>query len=421
MLEMGLGTARLKTGTPPRLDGRTIDWARLERQPSERSDWSMSALAPRRAAGPQVDCAITRTTAETHDIIYDNLHRSPLFAGAIEGRGPRYCPSIEDKVKRFAARGSHQIFLEPEGLNTNIVYPNGISSSLPADVQRDFIATIPGLERAVVVKPGYAVEYAHLDPRSLDGRLAHRSLTGLFLAGQINGTTGYEEAAAQGLAAGLNAAAHALDVSNVRFDRSSSYIGVMIDDLTLHGVSEPYRMMTARSEFRLHLRADNATTRLGTDAITAGCVSEERRRAIEKRTDDCTAAARLLDEQACPVELGVNIDTERRSYRELVPREDCRAAIAARFADVVGSEEAISDAEYAPYLARQRREWATLQRDGASLVPPDFAYSAVAGLSTEMIERLNSARPETLAQATRVRGVTPAALTALHFALARAA
>ncbi|MGH6784279.1 MAG: FAD-dependent oxidoreductase, partial [Sphingomicrobium sp.] len=278
--DIGLGQGRLKTGTPPRLDGRTIDWARLEEQPSDGEAWTMSALDDGEAA-PQLRCSIARTNALTHRIIADNFDRSPLFAGAIAGRGPRYCPSIEDKVKRFADRDSHQIFLEPESLGDFLVYPNGISTSLPADVQAAFLRSIEGLERVEIVRHGYAVEYEFVDPRRIGTTLETRDIKGLFLAGQINGTTGYEEAGAQGLVAGLNAAATALGKPEVRFDRRTSYTGVMIDDLTLQGVTEPYRMMTARAEHRLSLRADNATTRLGPEALAADCVTPRRRAQID--------------------------------------------------------------------------------------------------------------------------------------------
>jgi tRNA uridine 5-carboxymethylaminomethyl modification enzyme len=376
--DIGLGQGRLKTGTPPRLDGRTIDWARLEEQPSDFDPWTMSALDDR-VSQPQLRCAIARTNAVTHEIICANFDRSPLFAGAIEGRGPRYCPSIEDKVKRFAERDTHQIFLEPEGLDDPLVYPNGISTSLPADVQLEFVRSIQGLERVEIVRAGYAVEYEFVDPRRLNATLEVRELPGLFLAGQINGTTGYEEAAAQGLAAGLNAASRALDIGEVRFDRRTSYIGVMIDDLTLQGVSEPYRMMTARAEFRLLLRADNATTRLGDAALAAACVSEKRRSQIEN-----TFA--------------------RRSGGEWAETEEGRA-----------------DALYAPYVQRQQREWEVVQRDARVSIPHDFPFGAIPGLSNEMVERLSSARPETLDQASRVSGVTPAALSALYGAVSRRA
>jgi tRNA uridine 5-carboxymethylaminomethyl modification enzyme len=376
--DVGLGQGRLKTGTPPRLDGRMIDWARLEEQPSDAEPWAMSALGDG-IRQPELRCANTRTNGRTHEIIEANFDRSPLFAGAIEGRGPRYCPSIEDKVKRFGGRDGHQIFLEPEGLDDALVYPNGISTSLPADVQHAFVRTIPGLERVEIFRPGYAVEYEFVDPRRLNATLQVRDLPGLFLAGQINGTTGYEEAAAQGLAAGLNAAASALDLSEVRFDRRTSYIGVMIDDLTIQGVSEPYRMMTARAEYRLSLRADNATTRLGEAALGANAVSDRRRRQIEDHFEHRASAA----------------------WAE--------------------TEEGRADALYAPYIVRQQRDWDAVQRDSKVWIPAELDYAGVPGLSNEMVERLTFARPETLDQASRVHGVTPAALSALYVAASRRA
>ena len=379
MREVGLAARRLKTGTPPRLDGRTIDWARLEEQPSDDEAWRFSAHPEHLPSVPQLRCAITRTTIATHDLIRKSEDQSPLYAGLIEGRGPRYCPSIEDKVRRFGDRDGHQIFLEPESLGDHLVYPNGISTSLPLAVQQAFIRTIPGLERAEIVRPGYAVEYEHVDPRRLTPELAVRDMRGLFLAGQINGTTGYEEAAAQGLVAGLNAAAYARTLSPVLFDRRSSYIGVMVDDLTLQGVTEPYRMMTARAEYRLALRADNAVTRLGQAAIESGALSAERRSAIERHLASRGTAA---------------------------------------FAE---SQEGQADALYAPYIERQRREWAEVERSRQVRVPSSLSFGGIAGLSAEMVERLTLARPHDLDQASRIPGMTPAGLTALHLAVTRAA
>ncbi len=384
--DLGLPIRRLKTGTPPRLDGRTIDWSRLERQPSDVEPWCFSPMTRGRIV-PQVACGITRTNPHTHDVIRAGLDRSPLWSGAIEGQGPRYCPSIEDKVFRFGDRDGHQIFLEPEGLDDATVYPNGISTSLPDDVQRMLVASIVGLEQARIVQPGYAVEYDHLDPRALDRRLGLAALPGLFCAGQINGTTGYEEAAAQGLAAGLAAAAEALGREPVIFDRTDSYLGVMLDDLVTNGVTEPYRMLTARAEFRLRLRADNAATRLGALAEASGAIGEARRRWLGDRRD-WLQRIRAGDRQKAPPDL---------------------------------VDEAIEDERYAPYLLRQEKEVAQVRRDEQVRLDRIPRFGKVPGLSTEMVERLEAARPVTLAAAGRIRGITPAALTALMLAARRQA
>ncbi|MBN2759087.1 MAG: tRNA uridine-5-carboxymethylaminomethyl(34) synthesis enzyme MnmG [Rhodobacteraceae bacterium] len=421
---MGLPMGRLKTGTPPRLRRGSIDWESLEQQPGDDIPEYMSFLTDRTIA-PQVSCAITHTNSQTHDIVRANLDRSAMYGGHIEGVGPRYCPSIEDKISRFADKDSHQVFLEPEGLDDDIVYPNGISTSLPAEVQEAYVRTIRGLERAEITQPGYAIEYDYIDPRALDLSLQLMALKGFFLAGQINGTTGYEEAGAQGLVAGLNAARHAAGEEPVRFSRSDSYIGVMIDDLTARGVTEPYRMFTSRAEYRLSLRADNADQRLTPLGIAWGCVGPQRRHVFQSKLEALLSAKALLQSQTfTPAQLQaaghrVSEDGTRRNGLELLGLSgfgfDVLETLHAPFADISDEikDQLTKEMVYAAYLRRQESQIAALRSDEARAIPSELDYSQISGLSRELATKLSMARPKTMAQAARIDGMTPAALVLL--------